>query len=108
VTPSPAPISGGVSVSPSSVSFLAAGPNVPAQIVVIAQSGNTGGFTLSTTDCGGIVSVTPAVGAGPFSFSPSVAGLAGNAGTCSYVVSGSGGATATIRVSVTTTSIVTR
>ncbi|MGD0472166.1 MAG: hypothetical protein ABSB70_03010 [Candidatus Velthaea sp.] len=96
---SPAPGPTAVVASPASVAFTAVGIGIAAQSVSVSQLDNTA-FTLTTTNCAGIVSVTPTSGAGPFAFSPLAPG------TCSYLVSGTGGAAATIGVSVTTTSVV--
>jgi hypothetical protein len=64
----------------------------------VTQSNYTGQFTLSTTTCSGIVSVTPAKGAGPFTFS------ALKAGTCTYTIAGSGAKIA-LPITVTTTTV---
>jgi hypothetical protein len=102
-TPAPAPtatpVGNGVALSPASLSFTAAGTGAPTLSVTAAQIGNTLGFALTSTTCAGIVSVAPASGAGPFVFTPLAAGA------CSYTVTGIGGYTAQLPISVTTTVI---
>jgi len=88
-----------VTVNPSTVNFLAAGPGVAGQSVTVSETGYTGAFTLSTTTCAGIATASPLSGSGTFTFSPVAAG------TCSYVVTGKAGATATITITVTTTGV---
>jgi hypothetical protein len=99
-TPTPGPTA--VGVTPESLAFTAAGAGVPGQSVAVSQAKNTGGFTLTTTTCANIASVTPAAGAGPFTFAPLAAG------TCTYLVSGSGGASAKVTITVTTTGVVSQ
>jgi hypothetical protein len=99
-TPTPGPTA--VGVTPESLAFTAAGAGVPGQSVAVSQAKNTGGFTLTTTTCAGIASVIPAAGAGPFTFAPLAAG------TCTYLVSGSGGASAKVTITVTTTGVVSQ
>jgi serine protease len=96
-TPSPGPTA--ITLHPASLAFTSAGAGAPTQSVAVSQPGNTA-FSLSTSTCGGIASVAPASGAGPFTFAPLAAG------TCTYVASGTGGATAGIAITVTTTSVI--
>lgn len=96
-TPSPGPTA--VTVTPASLAFSGAGAGIAGQKVAVAQANNTA-FSLATTTCAGIASVTPTSGAGPFTFSPLAAG------TCSYIVSGTGGATAAVAITITTTTVV--
>jgi hypothetical protein len=87
-----------LSVSPASLAFSAAGSGSPTQSVTAAQPDASAGFTLSTTTCGGIVTVTPTKGAGPFIFS------ALKAGSCSYTITG-GAQKITLPITVTTTTV---
>jgi len=90
-------------LSPSSLSFDAAGAGAPTLSVAAAQVGNTTGYALTTTTCAGIVSVAPTSGAGPFVFTPVTAG------NCSYTVTGIGGASLSASLSITvTTTVVTQ
>jgi hypothetical protein len=84
---------------PNALSFDAAGSGVPGQTVTAAQNGNAAGFVLSSSNCAGIATVAPASGSGPFTFS------AVAAGTCSYIVAGAAGQSATVSITVTTTTI---
>jgi hypothetical protein len=93
------PAAPAIVLSSNAFSFTSAGSAAPTQTLAATQSTNTTGFTLSTTTCAGIASVSPASGVGPFT----VAAL--GAGTCSFVVTGAGGVTAVAGVSVTTTTI---
>jgi hypothetical protein len=88
-----------VVVSPGALAFFAAGTGAAKLTAAVSQTGNTAGFHLSTTNCTGIVTAAPATGAGPFTFTPL------QAGTCSFTVSGSGGAQAALTITVTTTSV---
>jgi hypothetical protein len=94
----PGPTGAQVIVTPSNLAFQAAGSGA-AQSVGVAQAQNAGGFTLTTANCGPVAGVSPASGAGPFTVTPLAAG------TCTYVVAGSGGATAILTITVTTTSV---
>jgi hypothetical protein len=99
VTATPAPGPTAVTVTPASIAFTSAGAGAPVQRVAVSQANNAA-FRLSTTTCAGIASVTPTSGAGPFTFAPLAAGV------CSYAVGGTGGATAAVTITVTTTSVV--
>jgi hypothetical protein len=93
------PVGPALILSANSLAFTAAGPGAATAAISATQATNTNGFTLSTTTCSGIVGVSPASGAGPFTFSPLAAG------TCVYVVNGIDGVYATVSISVTTTTV---
>lgn len=93
-TPSTAP--GVVTLSPASLSFLTAGASA-AQSVSPSQANYSGPFAALTTTCAGIATISPASGSA-FTVTPVAAG------TCSFTVTGSG-ASATLGVTVTTTSV---
>jgi hypothetical protein len=97
--PTAAPGVSGVVVSPAALAFFAAGTGAAKLTAAVSQTGNTAGFHLSTTNCTGIVTAAPTTGAGPFTFTPL------QAGTCSFTVSGSGGAETDLTITVTTTSV---
>lgn len=92
---SSAPTIGTVVLSPSSLAF--SGTSTP-QTVTATQSGFAGPFTASAPTCAGIATVATA-SANTFTVTP----LAG--GQCTATVTGTGGATATLLIGVTTLSI---
>jgi hypothetical protein len=96
-TPSPGPTA--ITVTPASLAFTSAGSGAPTQTVAVTQANNNA-FSLSSTTCNGVVSVAPTTGAGPFTFAPLAAGA------CTFVVGGIGGATASVAITVTTTSVI--
>jgi hypothetical protein len=96
-TPTTAPSPSALTLNPSSVSFLAI-PSA-AQMVTASQTGNTS-FTASSTNCSGIATITPAGGSGTFSVSPVAVG------TCAFTITGAGGQSMLLAVSVTVTQII--
>jgi hypothetical protein len=86
-----------VNVNPNALSFTAAG-SAYAQAVSIVQSNNTAGFSISTCQSNGAtIASAPASTTGSLAVTPVAAGV------CTFTVTGIGGHTATIGVTVTTT-----
>jgi hypothetical protein len=93
--PSATPAPGSIGLSPSSLAFTAAGAS-SAQSFVASESGYAGAFTASTTTCAGIATISPAGGTA-FTVTPVAAG------SCSFVIAGANGQSATLSVGVTIT-----
>jgi hypothetical protein len=86
-----------VTVSPTTLSFNAVGSGY-AQTITPAQVNNGGGFAISScVEAGVTVATAPATTTGAFSVTPQAAGI------CTITVTGSGGQTASVGVTVTTT-----
>jgi hypothetical protein len=86
-----------VTVNPNVLSFTAAG-SAYAQTVSIAQPNNSAGFGVSACQSNGTtIASAPTSTGGSLTVTPVAAGF------CSFTVTGSGGQTATIGVTVTTT-----
>ncbi len=102
-SPSPSPTPGPVVLTPSTLTFIATGSSA-AQSVTVAQTNFSGAFSASTAaagapnSCSGIATVA-ASSATAFLVTPVAAG------TCSETISGGGGVSATLSISVATTSV---
>jgi hypothetical protein len=94
-TPSPSATPGVLSLSSTSLTFIAVGA-ANAQPVTAMQANYAGSFTASTTTCGGIATISPATGTA-FSVTPVAAG------SCTFAIAGGAGQSTTLTIGVTTT-----
>lgn len=88
---------GAMKLSSSALAFTATGA-ANAQTVTATQVDYSGAFTASGTSCSGIATISPASGT---SFTVTPVG----AGTCAFTIAGASGASATLSIGVTTTTV---
>jgi hypothetical protein len=90
-----------VAIAPTALAFTSAGAGA-AQNVTVSQLNTVGGFTVSTCVAAGVtIATAAATTTGTLAVTPVAAGV------CTFTVTGSGGLTAPLGVTVTTTGVVT-
>ena len=94
-TPSPTPTPATVIVNIPSLQFLAVGAPF-AKTIAVTQANYTGQFVLSGHSCNGIAATDTTISQLNFTITPVAAG------TCSYTLTGGGGAQTALPVTVTT------
>src|SRR5579872_3181288 len=97
--PPPTPPPSGVAASPTSLTFVQSGA-AAAQLLQVAQSGNSATFTESDTcnpSSGAIVTVVAGSTPASYTVTPQ------HAGSCTITITGTGGASVTVSVGVTIT-----
>lgn len=91
-SPTPSPASA-PSPNPASLAFFGTGSSL-AQTVTVTETGYSGTFVATTSTCGTIAGIA---GTGPFAITPLAAGA------CQYTFTDSGGRSAVLTLSITTT-----